>query len=62
MKIRFDNKLKMIDARHGQSDLAWWQLFSTYFCKPNYCYPSTGYRLWVYTRYGAFHIGIVFYR
>ena len=40
---------------HGPQTWPWWKLFSPKFFKLDVTLPSTGYRLWVYSRWGAIH-------
>lgn len=38
---------------HGPQEWRWWRLFSSSIIRLNPWPPSTGIRLWVYTRWGA---------
>lgn len=62
MKIKFEHSVahfaKDLKPSHGPQKWPWWRLFSISVVRLAVHQPSTGYRLWFYTRWGAGHIGI----
>lgn len=73
MKVRWEGSLshfgrwrhsmwKTTIPSHGPQVWPWWLLFSWRFSHIDVHPPSTGYRLWVYTRWGAVFVGVVFDR
>lgn len=55
---------KPIRPRHGPQVWEWYRLFALHLCRLGYHSGSlaSGYRLWLYTRWGAPHLDIVFIR
>lgn len=47
---------------HGPQNWPWWRLFSIRVVRIDMCWPSTGRRMWFYTRWGAGYVGIIFDR
>lgn len=47
------------NPRHGPQVWPWWLLFSMSLIKLEVCTPSTGRRLWVYTRWGALYADFI---
>lgn len=47
--------------KHGPQEW-YWRLFSLAVNKLGVILPTTGYRLWVYTRWGAMHFDLIFDR
>lgn len=47
---------------HGPQIWPWWRLVSFGPHRLGVCSPSTGYRLWIYTRWGACHFDVFFDR
>lgn len=45
-------------TQHGPQTWPWWRLLSLGPSRLDICKPSTGYRLWIYTRWGVRHIDI----
>ena len=66
MKIHFHKNHILTHRHHGQRhylcNWPWWQFFSLKAAKITVCPPSTGYRLWVYTRGRAHVFDLVFDR
>jgi hypothetical protein len=66
MKTRFtfsaDHMKRGLRPAHGPQTWPWWQLVAFAFVRLDVHLPSTGYRLWVYTRFGAVYGDIVFDR
>lgn len=60
MKIKFGfskaHFRKDLHPSHGPQSWPWWRHLSFKFCNLNVCSPSTGYRLWFYTRWGAGYV------
>ena len=50
-------------VKHGPQVWAWWHVLSLSFIATEpVSPPSKGYRLWVYTRWGALHFDVYFDR
>lgn len=49
-------------VKHGPQTWPWWRLASFSVVRLEVYPPTTGYRLWVYTRWGALHGDVVFDR
>lgn len=47
---------------HGPQTWPWWKLFSVSMAELEVYRPSTGHRLWIYTRRGAVHFDLIFDR
>ena len=67
MKIQFSCSFahlkRWLRPAHGPQTWPWWRLVSPSLHRlPHVCSPSTGYRLWVYTRWGSIFFDIFFDR
>lgn len=47
---------------HGPQTWRWWHVFSVSLIKLRVQAPTTGWRLWIYTRWWAYHFDIYFVR
>ncbi|BCU91116.1 Uncharacterised protein [Yersinia pseudotuberculosis] len=47
---------------HGPQKWPWWRLFSISVVRQDIHRPSTGRRMWFYTRWGAGYMGIILVR
>jgi hypothetical protein len=45
-------------TQHGPQSWTWWRLFSLGLIRLDIHKPNTGYRLWIYTRWGVRHVDI----
>lgn len=59
IKLKLNN---VLHPSHGPQIWPWYYLFSFHLCALRVYYPSTSYRLWIYTRWGSRDIDITFYR
>lgn len=50
------------ETAHGPKVWPWWRMFSARLYKAAVHRPSTGYNLWIYTRWGAKCVEIYFDR
>lgn len=66
MKIKFELSAAHfadgMKVSHGPQKWPWWRLFSLRLVRIACGKPSTGWRVWLYTRWGAGHIGVYFDR
>lgn len=66
MKIKFESSAahfgEGMKVYHGPQQWPWWRLFSLGLVKTAVHKPSTGWRVWLYTRWGAGHVGVYFDR
>lgn len=66
MKIKFDYSLahfaKDLRPHHGPQVWPWWKVFSLGLYRLEISKPHTGYRLWLYTRWGAGFVDARFIR
>lgn len=62
LKIKFVAYMNASHPSHGPQVWEWWRLLSVSFfiLKPQK--PTTGYRVWFYTRWGAKHFDLYFMR
>ena len=61
--LSFDHWRKPIPGCvHGPQTWPWWRLFGLGFCRLAVHDPSTGYRMWVYTRAGGRTVEVIFDR
>ena len=63
MKIKFEGSKAHFShdmkPSHGPQQWPWWRLLSFGLVRQDIQRPSTGRRLWIYTRWGAFYVGII---
>lgn len=61
MKIKFESSVahfsKELHPKHGPQAWPWWRLFSIGVVRQDIPRPSTGRRMWFYTRWGAGYVG-----
>ena len=62
MRIRFLHRVVRGWPVSGPQVWPWWLLISFRICRLDVAKPSSGYRLWVYTRWRAPYFDIVFDR
>ena len=63
MKLHFHAGLhKPNNCLHGPQVWEWWRLLGYLICTTTVAPPSTGYRLWLYTRWWAVYLDITFDR
>ena len=64
MKVKFFANLKPLPGCvHGPQTWPWWRLFGLLFVRLGEVHePSTGYRLWIYTRAGGRTLEVYFDR
>jgi hypothetical protein len=62
MKIKIEGSTahfaKELHPSHGPQVWPWWRLFSFSVVRQDIPLPSTGRRVWFYTRWGAGYVGI----
>ncbi|MCC4618468.1 hypothetical protein LL972_21195 [Xanthomonas campestris pv. asclepiadis] len=51
-----------VPVQHGPQTWPWWRLLGLSLLRLDMHRPSTGYRLWFYTRWGALYGDVVFDR
>lgn len=62
-KIKFSKWFfKPNTCEHGPQEWPWWKLISFYIVKKYVKMPSTGYALWIYTRWWALELECYFDR
>jgi hypothetical protein len=53
----------MFRVKHGPQTWPWWRLASVSVIRASgVILPSTGYNVWLYTRWGAYLLGVYFDR
>lgn len=66
MKIRTSTSFAQfrggLRPKHGPQSWPWWRLFGVSVVRLEVVAPTTGYRLWLYTRWGAAYGDLVFDR
>lgn len=66
MRVRWFSSTYMLRKRimptHGPQSWPWWRLVAFRFCRLEVYAPTTGYILWVYTRWGPVTFEVVFDR
>lgn len=66
MRIKFDYSTahfaKELHPHHGPQIWSWWRLFSISIIRLQIAKPHTGYRMWLYTRWGAAYFDVRFIR
>lgn len=62
MKVKFEfstaHFAKHLRPSHGPQNWSWWRLFSIKVVRQDIARPSTGRRMWFYTRWGAGYVGV----
>lgn len=63
-RIKFDLRwlLRVMHPTHGPQTWAWWRPFSLSVVRLGVEKPSRGYRLWIYSRWGAVSADMYFDR
>lgn len=54
----FAHFAKALHPLHGPQTWPWWRLIAFGAANLHPALPSTGYRLWIYTRWGACHFDV----
>ncbi|QIP54968.1 hypothetical protein [Hafnia alvei] len=66
MKIKFEYSTAHfaddLKPLHGPQKWPWWRLFAIALIRQDIPRPSTGRRIWFYTRWGAGYVGIYLVR
>jgi len=61
-KIRFLRNPILIKPKHGPQTWPWWKVFTLGFNRIDQVLPNTGWRMWIYTRWGAKGFDVCFDR